>query len=404
MAQQRLNVQAPIERLFAERWSSRAFDAGQPVACEQIAACLEAARWAPSCYGEEPWRFVVADRFTDEPGWRGVLATLAPGNRLWAKHAPLFIAAICEPLFSRNSQANRWCEYDTGQAVMCLCLQAASLGLASHQMGGFNPDELKEKLGLPDSMRVMSVVAVGHPGDPAGIDIDLQSTETAPRSRRPIEDTASAGQWGYDWIPSKLLGWQARYEETPAADLPWFHPDLDPDFSGALDRLGIRDGAVLDLGCGPGTQAIALARQGFRVTAVDVAPAAIAGARALAKAAGVTVDFSVGDVLSLNLGGSFDLLLDRGVLHCFADEGERMRYIARIYRWLKPGGTLLLKCFSHTETREQGPPCRFSPDDLRQMFGKEFSIVEILQTNFPRAAEGETPPKTLFATLQRLKT
>jgi len=400
MAQQRLNVQAPIERLFADRWSSRAFDGDRPVAHEQIAACLEAARWAPSCFGEEPWRFIMADRFSDEPGWQKVLTALAPKNQLWARHAPLFIITACEPLFSQNDQINRWCEYDTGQAVMSLCLQAASLGLASHQMGGFDPDLLQKRLKLPDRLHVMSVIAIGQPGNPAEIDSDFQTVEASPRSRMPIEEIVFAGQWGHGWMPPNLLGWQARYEETPAEELPWFHPDLDSDFSEALDRLAIRQGAVLDLGCGPGTQAIALARQGFQVTAVDIAPAAIAGARQRAEETGVSVDFTVGDVLSLDLDRHFDLILDRGVLHCFADEGERNSYITRIHKWLKPDGILLLKCFSHEETREQGPPCRFSPDDLRTMFGKGFRIVEILHTSFPHAG-GETPPKTLFAILKR---
>jgi nitroreductase/SAM-dependent methyltransferase len=400
MAQQRLNVEAPIERLFAERWSTRAFNPGKPVSREQVSICLEAARWAPSCFGEEPWRLIVADRFAKDDCWQRVLAALAPKNQLWAKHAPLFIVAASEPEFSQNGQPNRWCEYDTGQAVMCLCLQATALGLASHQMGGFNADTLKDQLELPERLHVMSVVAVGYPGDADHLDPDFQAMEASPRSRMPIKDFTHAGKWGAAWMPPEALGWQARYEETPAEDLPWFHPDLDPDFAMALSRLGISEGTVLDLGCGPGTQAIALARSGFDVTAVDIAEAAIQGARQRAGEAGVAVRFIVGDVLSLDLDKHFDLILDRGVLHCFADKNQRRCYIEHIHEWLKPGGVLLLKCFSHRETREQGPPCRFSPDDLRTMFGKGFRITELFHTIF-LSSRNDDPPQAIFAVIQR---
>lgn len=400
MARQRMNVQAPIERLFAERWSPRAFDPARAVSRDALAACLEAARWAPSCFGEEPWRFIVSDRFADEAAWQAIFDTLAPKNQLWAKAAPVLIVAACEPEFSQNGQPNRWCEYDTGQAVICLCLQATALGLACHQMGGFDADAIKKALALPERMHVMSVIALGHAGGADDLDPDFQSMETAPRSRMPMEDFVHDGKWGCPWIPPESLGWQARYEETPAEKLPWFHPELDPDFAAALEHLNIQSGTALDIGCGPGTQAIALARQGFDVTAVDVAGAAIEGARRRAAEAGVSIDFIAGDIMFMDIDNRFDLILDRGVLHCFDDADARRRYIARIFAWLKPGGILLLKCFSHEETREEGPPCRFSPDDIRAMFGEGFSTTEISPTNFT-TPDGDEPPKALFAILRR---
>jgi len=88
MAQQRINVQAPIERLFAERWSTRAFDGDRPVDADAITSCLEAARWAPSCFGEQPWHYVVVNRFTDSAIWGKVVAALAPKNQLWPNMRP----------------------------------------------------------------------------------------------------------------------------------------------------------------------------------------------------------------------------------------------------------------------------------------------------------------------------
>ncbi len=399
MTQQRINVQAPIARLFAERWSPRAFDAERPVSAEQLATCLEAARWAPSCYGAQPWRFVVADRARDAESWQAVLESLAPTNQAWARRAPLLVVAGCLPEFAHNGKPNRWSGYDCGQAMMAFCLQATALGLQPHQMGGFDETALKSALAIPEAVRVMSVTALGYGGDASLLDEELQAIETAPRNRLALAEISHASRWGKAMRPPLALGWQARYEESAAEELPWFHAGLDSDIADALAELGLSGGDALDIGCGPGTQAVALAKLGFRVTATDVAPAAIHGAKQRAEAAGVTIDFRSGDATTMQLAGAFDLIIDRGVMHCFTDPEQRHRYVNRIRDWLKPDGVLLLKCFSHEETREQGPPCRFSPDDLRGFFAEGFAPPTIREAQFQGTLDGP-PPKALFAIIR----
>ncbi len=400
MAQQRMNVQAPIERLFAERWSTRAFDAEKPVKAEAILSCLEAARWAPSCFGEEPWRYIVADRFNDEAGWPNVLGALAPKNQLWAQRAPVLIIALAEPAFSQNGNPNRWAEYDTGQATICLCIQAAALGLASHQMGGFDPEALKKALGIPDRMTVMSVTALGHSRDADGAPEDFRPMEIAPRTRKPMAEIVHAGYWGKPMHVPLSAGWEARYQETPVEQLPWFHTGLDADFEQALERFEITAGSLLDIGCGPGTQAVALARRGFAVTASDISWSAVESARRLAKAEKVTVDFHVDDVLKSKLSGSFDLILDRGVFHCFADTVDQKAYLATIRRLLKPESLLLLKCFHQDETREEGPPGRYGEGDICRFFAERFELLESRDCLFASSTLDE-PPKSLFCILKK---
>ena len=113
----------PIHELLASRWSGRAFDAAKPVDHDQIITLLEAARWAPSCYGDQPWRFLVWNKGADAEAWQQAFGCLAPGNQAWVKDAPLLLLTTADTLFNHNGQPNRWGQHDTGAAAENLCLQ-----------------------------------------------------------------------------------------------------------------------------------------------------------------------------------------------------------------------------------------------------------------------------------------
>ncbi len=100
-----------------------------------VLALAEAARWSPSCFGDEPWRYIVFDRQTDSEAWQKAFDCLAEGNQNWAAAAPLLLLAVAGLRFSSNEKANRWAQYDTGAASMSLCIQATSMDLMVHQMG-----------------------------------------------------------------------------------------------------------------------------------------------------------------------------------------------------------------------------------------------------------------------------
>ena len=186
----------PIHDLMAQRWSPRAFDAQKPVTRKQVFALVEAARWAPSCFGDEPWRYIVWDRTQDAASWQKAFDCLAEGNQVWVKNVPILIAATADPHFRHNGKDNRWSQYDTGAASMSICLQAVALGLAAHQMGGFDAQKLAAAFAIPDNITPMAMIAVGYQAEPKILEGGVHANEIAPRKRQPLGSLFFDGAWG----------------------------------------------------------------------------------------------------------------------------------------------------------------------------------------------------------------
>lgn len=189
-------TQVPIQETISQRWSARAFDASKAVSHEQIIALLEAARWAPSCFGDQPWRFIVWNKATDENAWQQAFDCLADSNKTWVKAAPILILVCADTLFGHNQSPNRWAQYDTGAAAENLCLQASSMGLMAHQMGGFNADKTRENFVIPAQFTPMAMIVVGYEGDANNLPDELKARELAARKRKPLGDLFFAGTWG----------------------------------------------------------------------------------------------------------------------------------------------------------------------------------------------------------------
>ena len=189
------STQVAINQTIANRWSGRAFDAAKPVSKEQILSLCEAARWAPSCFGDEPWRFLVWDKNSNADAWQKAFDCLAPSNQTWVKNAPVLLLVCADILFGHNQTPNRWAQYDTGAAGENLCLQAADLGLMAHQMGGFNVDAAREAFAIPAQFTLMAMVAVGYAGDANLLPDELKARELAPRKRKPIGDLFFDSAW-----------------------------------------------------------------------------------------------------------------------------------------------------------------------------------------------------------------
>ncbi len=185
-----------IQETIANRWSPRAFDASKPVSHEQIIALLEAARWAPSCFGDQPWRFIVWDKNTDAAAWQQAFGCLVPNNQTWVKAAPVLVLVCADTLFGHNQSPNRWAQYDTGAAAENLCLQASHMGLAAHQMGGFNADAAREAFNIPAQFTPMAMLAVGYEGDANNLPDELKTRELAARKRKPLGELFFTGAWG----------------------------------------------------------------------------------------------------------------------------------------------------------------------------------------------------------------
>ena len=185
----------PIHDLLASRWSPRAFDAAKGVSRDQALALVEAARWAPSCFGDEPWRVIVWDRMRDPASWKKAFDCLAEGNQVWVKNTPLLILVAADPQFRHNGRDNRWAQYDAGAAGISLCLQAVTLGLAAHQMGGFDAAKLRAAFGIPENITLISMIAVGHQAEPDVLTGEAREQEIAPRKRRPLGEIFYDSAW-----------------------------------------------------------------------------------------------------------------------------------------------------------------------------------------------------------------
>ena len=184
-----------ISDIIASRWSPRAFDPDKAVTRERITALLEAARWAPSCFGDEPWRFLVFDKARDPESWHKAWGCLVEGNQAWATHAPVLMASVADSRFRRNGKPNRWGMYDTGAAAISLCLQATAQGMIAHQMGGFDGEGLSESFGIPAEFTPMAMIAIGYAGDPDSLPEGAKEAEQADRSRQPLDEIAFSGHW-----------------------------------------------------------------------------------------------------------------------------------------------------------------------------------------------------------------
>jgi cyclopropane fatty-acyl-phospholipid synthase-like methyltransferase len=199
-------------------------------------------------------------------------------------------------------------------------------------------------------------------------------------------------------VPAPTSWWEDLYRSSNVADLPWYTPLLDSDFELALKMRLPEGGKVLDLGTGPATQAIALAKRGYEVVASDVAPSAIEKAKHMAAREAVRIDFRVDNILDSKLeDGLVDAIVDRGVFHVMPPE-SRPRYVAAVQRILRPRGYLLLKAFSDKEPRQEGP-YHISPAELRARFERDFEVLSIGDASFQGLLPH--PPKSLFAVLRR---
>ena len=182
----------PILEAFAERWSPLAIS-DRPLEDEKIRILFEAARWAPSSFNEQPWRYVYATK-SDGKARERMESLLLPGNA-WAKNAFLLIVSFAKKTFTYNGKENRHALHDTGAASACLAAQCPSLGLVAHQMAGFNVEEANALLGVSADFVAGSMIAVGYPGDPKDLDAKLQERENAPRERKAQEEIVFRGKY-----------------------------------------------------------------------------------------------------------------------------------------------------------------------------------------------------------------
>ena len=184
----------PIHDLLARRWSPRAF-ADRAMSPEQVNSLLEAARWAASCFNEQPWRFMVATR-EQEDEFAALLGCLGEKNQMWAKRASMLLISVAKTRFAHNDKPNRHALHDVGLAAAQLTMQATAMGLVVHQMAGFDADKARDVCGIPDGYEPVAAIAVGYVGDPEALPQALREREKAPRVRKSLSEIAFSGRFG----------------------------------------------------------------------------------------------------------------------------------------------------------------------------------------------------------------
>jgi nitroreductase len=184
----------PIEEILRRRWSPRAF-ADRMVEREKLLSMFEAARWAASCFNEQPWQFIIATKQNAEE-YAALLSCLIERNQEWARLAPVLMVSVAKMNFDKSGKPNRHAFHDVGLAVANLIVQATALGLFVHQMAGFSPEKVRELYAVPDGYEPVAGIAVGYAADPDVLPESFREQELRPRVRKPIESFVFERVWG----------------------------------------------------------------------------------------------------------------------------------------------------------------------------------------------------------------
>ena len=187
----------PVDTLFLHRWSPRAFTA-EAIPETQLMTVLEAARWAPSCFNSQPWRFLYARR--DTPHWDKFVGLLTPDNQAWAKNASALVVVVSNTLMKNPAAASDAVEwvpsythsFDAGAAWAQLGLQSTLSGLRAHGIIGIDMARARTELNVPDHFRIEAAIAIGRQAPLDTLEDDLQRKEH-PSVREPISVIALEG-------------------------------------------------------------------------------------------------------------------------------------------------------------------------------------------------------------------
>lgn len=183
----------PVEPIFYRRWSPRSMT-GEPVTDAEMLSLFEAARWAPSTYNEQEWRFLYARR--DTPQWPLFFDLLAEGNQLWCRQAALLCVLVAHKVFARSQKPNPVHIFDCGSAFENLALQGTAMGLVVHGMAGFDFEKARSDLAVPDDYAVAAMFAVGHPGDPEKLPPQYREIEK-PSDRKHVQELICEGRFAF---------------------------------------------------------------------------------------------------------------------------------------------------------------------------------------------------------------
>ncbi|MGL9759394.1 MAG: nitroreductase family protein [Wolbachia sp.] len=173
--------------LMKARHSGRSYDPTRAISQKEMNILIEAVRLTPSCFGDEPWRYIICNKQSNQNAWKKLLDCLDESNQKWAKDAQILTISLSAKNFRKQGKGENFCaNHDTGAANYALMLQATAIGLMAHQMGGFDRDKIVERFDISDDFNVMSVIAVGY---------EEEGAEIKEKKRRSVEEIFFYDEW-----------------------------------------------------------------------------------------------------------------------------------------------------------------------------------------------------------------
>lgn len=183
-----------LNPLIQNRWSPTTFSP-RPIDPAVFRSLFEAARWAASCFNEQPWRFVVATQ-EDPEQFNRILQLLAPKNQQWAASAFALGISFGKKTFTHNGAPDRFGMHDTGAALAILMIQATSLGIFVHGMGGFDAAATRTGFAVPEDFEVGAAFAIGY--------IEGSPEPPSTRTRRPLHEIVFETAWQRPAFPPAI--------------------------------------------------------------------------------------------------------------------------------------------------------------------------------------------------------
>lgn len=186
----RAETSQPVHEIIATRRSPRSLNPTVALTDEDLIAILEAARWAPSAFNGQPWRFFVARNGDDL--FAKTLETLVPFNQSWAKNASALITVAAKTT-KDDGTINADYQYDCGLAVAQMVFEVHHRGFVAHQMTGFDRVKSAEQLNMATDLTSVVVIAIGKQDAPEKLEGPAAERELAPRVRKELSEIVIAG-------------------------------------------------------------------------------------------------------------------------------------------------------------------------------------------------------------------
>lgn len=186
----RAETVVPVNEIIATRRSPRSFDVSAEISDQDLLGILEAARWAPSAFNGQPWRFFVGKR--GDELFNQILASLVPFNQSWAERSSALILVAAKTIKGDGS-INPDYQFDCGLAVGQLVIETHHRGLIAHQMTGFDKAVAQAELSVPADLVPVVVIAIGKQDAPEKLSGPLLEREQAKRERLPLTEIVIKG-------------------------------------------------------------------------------------------------------------------------------------------------------------------------------------------------------------------